>query len=113
MVSETVQVSCVTNGEADNIQSHKKRHLGSDETTIACCYDKMGNDEGDLGKSSREVTDNLNCGDMQLDGVRVRRIQGLTPQLSSVIEVWFCAVLFLIPFSMWFICRERQGCQRN
>ncbi|GKV25093.1 hypothetical protein SLEP1_g34586 [Rubroshorea leprosula] len=70
MVSETVQVSCATNGEADNIQSCKKRHLGSDETTIACCYDKMGNDEGDLGKSSREVTDNLNCGDTQLDGVR-------------------------------------------
>ena len=73
MVSETVQVSCVTNGGAKNNQGFKRKHLGSDEHTTACCHDGVSNEIGDIRTSCRDMTANTNY-DTQPDGVSVSRV---------------------------------------
>ncbi|XWS60997.1 hypothetical protein CRYUN_Cryun07bG0087700 [Craigia yunnanensis] len=60
MVSETVQVSCVTNGGAKNKQGFKRKHLGSDEHTTASCHDGVSDDKGDIGTSGQDMTANIN-----------------------------------------------------
>ncbi|XVF53948.1 hypothetical protein PTKIN_Ptkin05aG0141500 [Pterospermum kingtungense] len=81
MVSETIQVSCVTNGEAKNNQGFKRKHFGSDEHTTACCHDRVSDEKGDIGTSGRDITVNIND-DTQPDGVskRVRQPKELTFQ---------------------------------
>ena len=73
MVSETVQVSCVTNGGAKNNRGFKRKHLGSDEHTTACCHDGVSDEKGDIGTSSRDMTANTND-DIQPDVVSVSRV---------------------------------------
>ncbi|GMI99538.1 histone deacetylase 15 [Hibiscus trionum] len=65
MVSETVQVSCVTNGGTESNQGFKRKHLGSDEHASASCHN--GSDaKGDIGTSGRDLTANVDE-DTQLD----------------------------------------------
>ncbi|XWS37678.1 hypothetical protein CRYUN_Cryun19dG0065800 [Craigia yunnanensis] len=81
MVSETVQVSCVTNGGAKNNQGFKRKHLGSDEHTTACCHDGVSDEKGDIGTSCQDMTANTND-DTQPDCVskKVRLPKKLTFQ---------------------------------
>ncbi|XP_022736489.1 histone deacetylase 15 isoform X4 [Durio zibethinus] len=81
MVSETVQVSCLTNGGAKNNQGFKRKHLGSGELTTASCHDGVSDDKGSIGTSSRHMTANINE-DTQPDGVskKVRLPKELTFQ---------------------------------
>ncbi|KAL4346488.1 hypothetical protein GQ457_17G026140 [Hibiscus cannabinus] len=65
MVSETVRVSCVTNGGTESNQGFKRKHLGSDEQATASCHN--GSDtKGDIGTSGRDMTSNIDE-DTQLD----------------------------------------------
>ncbi|XP_021292116.1 histone deacetylase 15 isoform X1 [Herrania umbratica] len=79
MVSETVQVSCVTNGGDKNNQGFKRKHLGSDENTTTCCHDEMSDDKGDIGTSGRDTTTYIND-DTQPDGVSVSRKRTRLPK---------------------------------
>ncbi|KAL4378416.1 hypothetical protein GQ457_02G016710 [Hibiscus cannabinus] len=65
MVSETIQVSCVTNGGTESNQGFKRKHLGSDEQVTTSCHN--GSDtKGDIGTSGRDMTSNIDE-DTQLD----------------------------------------------
>ncbi|KAE8736481.1 Histone deacetylase 15 [Hibiscus syriacus] len=80
MVSETVQVSCVTNGGTESNQGFKRKHLGSDEHAAASCHN--GSDaKGDIGASDRDLTANV-YEDTQLDNAskKVRLPKELTLQ---------------------------------
>ncbi|XWS48328.1 hypothetical protein CRYUN_Cryun13aG0066100 [Craigia yunnanensis] len=79
MVSETVQVSCVTNGGAKNNQGFKRKHLGSDEHTTATCHDGVFDAKGDIGTSGQDIIANINE-ETKPDGVskKVRMPKELT-----------------------------------
>ncbi|XP_039042894.1 histone deacetylase 15-like isoform X2 [Hibiscus syriacus] len=65
MVSEAVQVSCVTNGGTESNQGFKRKHLGSDQQASVSFlngYDA----KGDIGTSGRDMTAKLDE-DTQLD----------------------------------------------
>ncbi|TYH98310.1 hypothetical protein ES332_A12G301400v1 [Gossypium tomentosum] len=59
MVSETVQVSCVTNGGTKSNESFKRKHLGSDEHASASRHDSS-DAKGDIGTSDRDMAANIN-----------------------------------------------------
>ncbi|OMO91968.1 Histone deacetylase superfamily [Corchorus capsularis] len=65
MVSETVQVTCVTNGGAKNNQGIKRKHLGSDKNTTDC-PGEASDVKGEIGTS--DLTSNI-TDDSQPDGV--------------------------------------------
>lgn len=82
MVRETVQMSRLTNGEAEN-SLHKQsdqnprqgrngrcRNLGSNGTSSQPCYDENGGEVNRLGISTRDASDNLNA-NMQPDVIHV------------------------------------------
>ncbi|XP_039057543.1 histone deacetylase 15-like, partial [Hibiscus syriacus] len=78
MVSETVRVSCVTNGGTESNQGFKRKHLGSNEHAEASCHN--GSDaRGDIGASGRDLTANVDE-DTQLDNAskKVRLPKELT-----------------------------------
>lgn len=80
MVSETVQVSCVTNG-VKNSQGFKRKHVRSYERAMASSHDGMSEDKGDVVTSGRDMTVNTNE-DTKPDGVskKVRLPKELTFQ---------------------------------
>ncbi|OMO83040.1 Histone deacetylase superfamily [Corchorus olitorius] len=65
MASETVQVTCVTNGGAKNNQGIKRKHLGSDKNTTDC-PGEASDVKGEIGTS--DLTSNI-TDDSQPDGV--------------------------------------------
>lgn len=69
MVSETVQVSCVTNGGIKNNESIKRKHLGTDEHASASCHDSS-DAKGDIGASDGDMAANINE-DTQADDASV------------------------------------------
>ncbi|KAK8558188.1 hypothetical protein V6N13_073861 [Hibiscus sabdariffa] len=68
MTSEAVQVNCVMNGEANNNQALKRKHLVSNENITACYCDVASVDTGDIGASGRDMFAN-GIDDRQPDGV--------------------------------------------
>ncbi|KAL4323675.1 hypothetical protein GQ457_11G031480 [Hibiscus cannabinus] len=68
MASEAVQVNCVMNGEANNNQALKRKHLVSNENIPACYCDVASVDTGDIGTSGRDMFAN-GIDDRQPDGI--------------------------------------------
>ncbi|KAK7819599.1 putative rna-binding protein arp1 [Quercus suber] len=86
MVKETVQMSRLTNGEAEN-SLHKQsdqnprqgrngrcRNLGSNGTSSQPCYDENGGEVNRSGISTRDASDNLNA-NMQPDVIHKKARQ--------------------------------------
>lgn len=127
MVSETVQVSCVTNGGTKSNESFKRKHLGSDEHASASRHDSS-DAKGDIGPSDRDLAANINE-DTQADDAskKVRLPKELTFQdmyhnqdafddddeddsdwepVQKHIEIlkWFCTNCTMVNLDDVFLC---------
>ncbi|KAG8476232.1 hypothetical protein CXB51_033045 [Gossypium anomalum] len=127
MVSETVQVSCVTNGGTKSNESFKRKHLGSDEHASASRHDSS-DAKGDIGTSDRDMAANINE-DTQADDAskKVRLPKELTFQdmynnqdafddddeddsdwepVQKHIEIlkWFCTNCTMVNLDDVFLC---------
>ncbi|PPR95417.1 hypothetical protein GOBAR_AA25264 [Gossypium barbadense] len=112
MVSETVQVSCVTNGGTKSNESFKRKHLGSDEHASASRHDSS-DAKGDIGTSDRDMAANINE-DTQVDDAskKVRLPKELTFQdidwepVQKHIEIlkWFCTNCTMVNLDDVFLC---------
>ncbi|MBA0719008.1 hypothetical protein Goshw_027149 [Gossypium schwendimanii] len=127
MVSETVQVSCVTNGGTKSNESFKRKHLGSDEHASASRHDSS-DAKGDIGTSDRDIAANINE-DTQADDAskKVRLPKELTFQdmynnqdafddddeddsdwepVQKHIEIlkWFCTNCTMVNLDDVFLC---------